>query len=289
MINLIKRSTNKILSFFIWKFKGNIKPYYINVRIRLLSKKVKRFKDIHRGESCFIIGNGPSLTADDLNKIKKLVSFSSNRINLFLEETKWKPHYYTIIDPPMTTNFFDEVYNMKKKQMFIVVLDNSFNALKKHFSKDCIFLRRYFEHEKNGLPKFSEDLSKKTHTSGTVTYVNIQLATYMGFKKIYLIGVDNNYAINKQKDGSIQINKDLIGKDYFKESYYKSNENAKQVPINIYAMTQAYFSAKKYCDQKGIKIYNATRGGKLEVFPRVNFDDLFDDNGNFIGTTEIVE
>jgi hypothetical protein len=288
MINLIKKLTNNVLSFLIWTYRKKFKPTYINIRIRIISRKVKKLKDSHIGESCFIIGNGPSLTATDLNKIKNLVSFSSNRINLFLEETAWRPYYYSFIDAPMAINFFDDVYNMQKKQMFVVVLDKTYSSLKKHFGKDCIFLRRYYEHEKNGLPKFSENLSRKINTHSTVTYVNIQLATYMGFKNIYLLGVDNNYAINKQKDGLIEINNGLIGKDYFKESYYNSIENAKHIPINVYAMTQAYLSAKQHCDQKGVKIYNATRGGKLEVFPRVNFDDLFDNNGEFIGApTEV--
>ncbi|MGG7620233.1 6-hydroxymethylpterin diphosphokinase MptE-like protein [Bacillus coreaensis] len=284
-MKMIKKITSIVLSFFIWTYRRKIRSFYINKRLRFLSKEVKKFKEIHSGESCFIIGNGPSLTAEDLNKIKNQVSFSSNRINLFLDEAEWRPYYYTFIDGRMAINFFDEIYNMKKQQMFVVVTDAGYTSLKKQFVKDCIFLRSYHEHEKNGLPKFSEDLSKKMHTHGTVTYANIQLAIYMGFKNIYLIGVDNNYAINRQKDGTIEINKELIGKDYFNESYYNSNENAKQLPNNVYAMTQAYLSAKQYCDQKGIKIYNSTRGGKLEVFPRVNLDDLFDNNGQFIGVS----
>lgn len=283
MMKLIKNLINNFLSLLILKYRSEIKPIVINLRIRLLSRKVKKFKGIHSGESCFIIGNGPSLRADDLNKIKNLVSFSSNRINLFLDDTEWRPYYYTFIDKPMATIFFDEVYKMQKKQMFVVVLNQTFDSLKKHFDKDCIFLRRYYKHEKSGLPKFSKDLSKKIYTHSTVTYANIQLATYMGFKKIYLIGVDNNYAVNKQKDGFIEINKEMIGKDYFKENYYNTIENAKKIPINVYAMTQAYLSAKEYCEQRDVKIYNATRGGKLEVFPRVNFDELFDNNGKFIG------
>ncbi|MGG3564211.1 6-hydroxymethylpterin diphosphokinase MptE-like protein [Neobacillus rhizosphaerae] len=285
MKNMIKKITNNVASFIIWTYRRKIRRSFINIRIRMLSQRVKKYKDIHIGESCFIIGNGPSLTGEDLNKIKNQISFSSNRINLFLDDTKWSPYYYTFIDARMAVNFFDEVYNMRKKQMFVVVTDAGYSPLKKHFGKECVFLRSYHEHEKSGLPKFSEDLSEKLNTHGTVTYANIQLAIYMGFKNIYLIGVDNNYAINKQEDGSIEINKELIGKDYFKESYYNSIENAKQVPNNIYAMSQAYKSAKQYCDQRGVKIYNATRGGKLEVFPRVNFDDLFDTNGNFIGET----
>lgn len=40
-------------------------------------------------------------------------------------------------------------------------------------------------------------------------------------------------------------------------------------------VTLAYQSAKQYANQHDFKIYNATRGGKLEIFERVDFNDLF--------------
>ncbi|MEH7495790.1 hypothetical protein V7177_26550, partial [Neobacillus niacini] len=98
MNNPIKKITNKILSFLIWNYRKRIRSFYINMRIKKLSNKVKMFKNNHSGESCFIIGNGPSLTVEDLNKINNHVSFSSNRINLLIDEAEWTPYYYTFID-----------------------------------------------------------------------------------------------------------------------------------------------------------------------------------------------
>ncbi len=45
---------------------------------------------------------------------------------------------------------------------------------------------------------------------------------------------------------------------------------------NLEASYYAYCSAEEYCKQHNyeMRIYNATRGGKLEVFQRVNFDDI---------------
>lgn len=283
MYNTTKKIINDTSSFLIWSYRRKFKKNYINLKIKKLSKNVSKYKDIHKGESCFIIGNGPSLEIQDLEKIKEMASFSSNRINLLLDETDWTPYYYTFIDAKIAENFFQDVYNMKKREMFVVVTDAGYPFLKNHLSCNCIFLRSYHEHEEIGVPKFSTDLSEKIHTHGTVTYVNIQLAIYMGFKNIYLIGVDNNYAINKKEDGNIEINNELIGKDHFNDKYYNSIEDVKHTPNNVYAMTQAYLSAKKHCESRGVNIFNATRGGKLEIFTRVSFDDLFDEESNFIG------
>lgn len=47
------------------------------------------------------------------------------------------------------------------------------------------------------------------------------------------------------------------------------------VNLNVEYNVRAYKSARLYAENHGIKIYNATRGGELEVFERVNFDDIF--------------
>lgn len=286
VLNIAKTTVNNVLSFIIWRWKNHLRIPLINRRLSKLQKKVGVFKDIHIGESCFIIGNGPSLTGRDLNRIDGLPSFSSNRINLILDRTNWKPYYYTISDSSMANKFFKEVNSMEKKQLFAVVTNYGYDTLKRYFNTDNIFLRSYRKKDNNGLPNFSNDISKKTFTQATVTYVNIQLATYMGFKKIYLIGVDNNYALKRKEDGTYEVNKELLGKDHFDSNYYNSWFDDKLKPsTNTDLMTNAFIAAKNYCDKNGIEIYNATRGGNLEVFPRVNFDDLFDDDGKFIGVS----
>ena len=38
----------------------------------------------------------------------------------------------------------------------------------------------------------------------------------------------------------------------------------------------AYRAAEEMSYKRGIRIYNATRGGKLETFERVDFDEIFE-------------
>lgn len=72
-------------------------------------------------------------------------------------------------------------------------------------------------------------------------------------------------------DGQIVV--DPTAKDYFCEQY---NQDTAQLYIpNTDKSTLTFLAAKKHCDARGIRVYNATRGGKLEVFPRVDFDTLF--------------
>ena len=129
-----------------------------------------------------------------------------------------------------------------------------------------------YNRDKDEKYSFSTDISKQINCRGTVTFTCMQIAAYMGFSEIYLIGVDHNYQKIIDDNGNIVEDKSV--NDYFCEKY---DEDIKDIAVhNMGNNTRAYIDAKKYCDEnKKTTIYNATRGGKLEVFKRVNFDELF--------------
>ena len=60
----------------------HLKKYYLSN----LPNEIKVFKNKHDGQRCFIIGNGPSLTAEDLNLLKNEVTFAANRIYNFVKK-----------------------------------------------------------------------------------------------------------------------------------------------------------------------------------------------------------
>ena len=118
---------------------------------------------------------------------------------------------------------------------------------------------------------FSEDVARYVANSKTVVYTAIQFAVYMGIREIYLIGVDHHFHISQNDKGEIVV--DPTVKDYFSDAYNQDKANL-YVP-NTDRSTLTFMAARKYADAHGIKIYNATRGGKLEVFERVDLDSLF--------------
>ena len=92
----------------------------------------------------------------------------------------------------------------------------------------------------------------------TVVYACLQWAVYLGFKEIYLLGCDFNFSKNFDSPD-----------DHF---YQKVEQH---YTFNYKIVEKSYENAQTYAHTHGIMIYNATRGGKLEVFPRVDFDKLF--------------
>lgn len=247
----------------------SIEAHYQTYVIKHFSKskystELRKFRNKHDGESCFIVGNGPSLSPDDLEVLHKnnIPTFGFNRIFLMFDKTDWRPTYYISQDEKMLRNCMEQVNEMDLPYKLIPL------QLKYYFGiniKDAI----YFNMQADDSVPFGE-FANIVGNSNTVAYTAAQLAAYMGFKKIYLIGVDHSFSVVKNDKG--EIIRDENAKDYFTDSY-NADKDELYIP-NLDASTRTFLKMKKNCDAAGIEVYNATRGGKLEVFPRVNFDDL---------------
>jgi len=249
---------------FLFIKKGNNKK--VNEKNKQEFKEIVDFKGIHEGNRCFIIGNGPSLKMEDLDKIKNEYCFGVNRIYLSFDETEWRPTYYVIQDRNMLTKYVEDIENLDLPIKFVpgYMKDNFCN--KKGTAFYYNYVRRLFD---GSEAEFSYDVAEQTFEGGTVTYLCMQLAVYMGFSEIYLLGNDFTYSVEKTDDG-IHVNP---VQDYFSEKYITSGE--KRFFPRIDLCQKGFEKALEESKTHDFKIYNATRGGKLEVFERVDFDSLF--------------
>ncbi|WP_304960427.1 6-hydroxymethylpterin diphosphokinase MptE-like protein [Thomasclavelia cocleata] len=232
-------------------------------------RRLKKLKNIHLGKRCFIIGNGPSLKAEDLSKLYKNneITFAFNRIYHIFDQTKWRPTYYISQDEKMLAGCIEEVENLSALIKFIPA------EMKWYYNLDIkdVLPFHIITKENNNLPSFSTDISKSIINSKTVVYTALQIAYYMGIKEIYLIGVDHHFHMSMNSNGEIIIDNSV--KDYFSEDYNQDKDNL-YIP-NTDESTFTYVAAKRFAANHDLKIYNATRGGKLEVFDRVDLDNLF--------------
>ena len=67
-------------------------------RLARSKRELAAFRDIHRGERCFIIGNGPSLNQTDLARLEGEYTFGMNRIYLLFPELGFQTSYYVSIN-----------------------------------------------------------------------------------------------------------------------------------------------------------------------------------------------
>lgn len=243
------------------------KIYYDKIdKVSGWKKKLKALKGTQNGKSCFIIGNGPSLQANDLELISErgYDCFAANKIYKIFDSTKWRPKYYTVVDWKGIEE--EEANKMNVPHMFF-----SDYYWRKHNitnPNSYVFYGNRLNNPKLSSFKFSDDIAEQIYMKGSVTYTNFQIAMYLGYKTIYLIGMDNSYAYVMKSDGKMVKTSDIDNSHFYKD------ENPSHIYSEKEAMDNCFTAAKAYADRHGVKIINATRGGKLELFERVNIDDL---------------
>jgi hypothetical protein len=245
--------------------------------------KLKALKDKHADrERCFIICNGPSLNELDLQKIKHEITIGVNALYLNFERMGFKPTYYIVEDNFVAEDRKDDI-NQIKGTTKLYALRLAY-CLKRE--EDTIFLNHSPDMDPWPLQrkmfgtnmKFSEDASIATFGGNTVTYTSLQIAYHLGLREIYIIGADHDYKVperysGKNADANFEIDPMEDDVNHFDPSYF--GKGYRWHNPKVHKIEKAYQNAKKIFEGRGGKIFNATPGGKLEVFDRVNYEDIF--------------
>lgn len=232
------------------------------------SSFLKGLKNSKQGNRCFIVCNGPSLSTDDLELIKNEYSFAFNRIYYIFDKTAWRPSFYVSVDKDVILMNNKEIKEIDVPIKFLDIYAKNCVVQKPNMHyiccKDGFIVRPYSDKGIN----FSLDISAGYSDGGTVTYVAIQLAVYMGFKEIYLLGVDHSYSTYIKADGKTYKDDEVV------DNYFKELKSTGITTIFLDRTTKAYENARIICEENGVKIFNATRGGKLEAFERIRLEDI---------------
>ncbi len=227
-----------------------------------------KIRNTHIGESCFIIGNGPSLTTDDLYTlhIKGIDTFAVNRIYQIFPRTDWRPTYYVSTDHVMIRDKLAEVDKIPAKIKFIPLQNKYYLDIK---VKGAKYFFRNDLRERDQADGFSLDCTNQVNMRGTVTIACMQLAMHLGYKHIYLLGIDHNFDKITTETGEVIIDPSV--KNYFIEGY--DDDVINEVAHNLGNTTRAYYDVRRFVDKTDVKIYNASRQTKLDAFERVSFEE----------------
>jgi hypothetical protein len=215
-----------------------------------LSHKLKKLVGIHRGQRCFVIGNGPSINEMDLDKLKKEVTIGCNRIYLSERVTPW---YYCLEDEVLMSNIYLELESWQANNTikFIPV------SLKKYTKNiNNVYLINFAYDDYHGVkPEFTDKFTKISYWGCTVTYLMLQIAYFLGCNPIYLIGIDG-----------VRPNK-------LKHFYRKDNitENAADYELS----DAAFIKAREFIESHGREIYDATLDPLRSFYQRVEYEALF--------------
>lgn len=225
-------------------------------------KGLEAFHNVHQGKRCFILGNGPSLKQTDLSKLRNEYTFGMNRIYLAFDELGFQTSYYVSVNDLVIEQCAKEILNLNLPRFV------SWRAGKKWLSnqEDLFFLYTTYTE-----PKFAKDIRNRLWESATVTYVALQLAYYMGFEEAILIGVDHNFETKGKANTTVVSQGD--DPNHFHPEYFGKGFRWQLPDLEMSEI--GYRMAKKAFENDGRKVLDATVGGKLTIFNKVEYDQLF--------------
>lgn len=248
-----------------------------------LLEQNRKFENLHRGERLFLIGNGPSIQNTDLLKLRNERKMVVSNFYLHKDSVALKPDYYCFTRFPQNdlwnedfqVSYLNEIGKKAGNPQFF------FNI-----SEEKVIERsRYFDDKKVNYMYLSWvqedyydaiDMTGKIMEGRSVPIDCLQWAIYMGFAEIYLVGIEHSEIISGRYDYFYERKQSVTGdKDPTASGTGEMLWEFQTVLHAIDGLWRQYEVLKAIADKKGIKIYNATKGGILDVFERVDYDSLF--------------
>jgi hypothetical protein len=228
-------------------------------------RSLAALKDVHRGERCFIIGNGPSLRQTDLTKLRGEFTFGLNRIYLLFPELGFPTTYL------VSTN--DLVIEQCRDEMLALPIPKFLTWRSRKFFADLPPATQIptFLYTTYTGPRFARSAGGRLWEGATVTYVALQLAYHMGFSQVILIGVDHNFVTKGEANATVTSEGD--DPNHFAPNYFGKGFRW-QLP-DLETSERAYRMAKVAYTADRREVLDATVGGKLTVFPKVDYLSLF--------------
>lgn len=221
----------------------------IDMKMNIKYKVLERFQGMHVGKRCFICGNGPSLSVDDLEQLRKSkeICFGVNNVYKCFERTEWRPQYYIIVDQEV---LIENKANLKRTSgTTFIRYSHDVEGITEN--ENVFVFRGLLQSSK--ADKFSNDIVEGCYNGFTVIYEAIQIANYMGFSEIYLLGVDMTKGHFYQEDGT-------------KLRMHREGDIGNAIRCISYA--------GRILKKNGVFLGNATRNVWWNDVPRVNLDEI---------------
>jgi Glycosyl transferase family 2/Protein of unknown function DUF115 len=228
--------------------------------------------DRHAGETAVIIGNGPSLNDTEVELLTDVSTFGVNAIFLAAERFPKPITYYIVEDTSVFSENTEAIKAFDAEwKLFPAMYKPSFDETE--IDDHTIFFRLNAGFYGRGTgtichPRFSLDPTQRLYSGQSVTILNLQLAHWMGFQRVVLIGMDFTYRIpdDAEREGAL-ITSRSDDPNHFHPDYFGAGKSWKDPQLDRVLVN--YHLADEIYRATGREIVNATEGGKLDLFPRL--------------------
>lgn len=222
----------------------------------LLPSRLLRFRDLHRGARAVLVCNGPSLNDMDLSPLRHEIVIGLNKIHLGLARFRFHPRYVVAVNPRVVEQARDDLAGL--------------SAIRFIGARAAAFLPEdAFTHHVPVLDPpamFSRDLTQGFREGGTVTHAALQVAWWMGFSEVVIIGMDHRFVFEgAPHEAHLMTGPDPnhFSPDYFSGQTWDNPDLARS--------EASYAEARRVFESDGRRIIDATPEGACRVFEKADF------------------
>ncbi|KKN37297.1 hypothetical protein LCGC14_0764960 [marine sediment metagenome] len=217
----------------------------------------------------FVIGNGPSLNDTPVDGLRNEFTIGMNRFNLL--GLDWDPNWWVMVD----VNHDDGWWNWDD----LLYRDSTFlfrehdRDLVESYRKDAVFIDHCIHRTYRGdVDEWAWHLPDLCSRGGGASMA-IQVAASLGHNPIYLVGCD----LYKYR-GPDDVDVNHFDPDYCPYKIRRSTGEEVIGPADWDRLNKrlikAHTMARDSADSMGLTVENATVGGQLEVYPRVDINTV---------------
>lgn len=255
--------------YFALKIRLNEIPHALMWKFHPQADKnrefIQKIQGIHNGKRCFIVANGPSLLKTNLELLGDEITFGMNRIYLNFERSTFRPKYLVAVNELILEQWANEISQLNMPKFL--------NWNRRTYYGDPGSKTMYIKSKMTIKDSFQYDLTRPVVIGATVTFVALQLAYYMGFQKVYLVGLDHNYK-EKGIPSKTETRRPDQDESHFHVNYFPKGYKW-QLPDLLRSEIEFDISRKAF-EADGREVLDATIGGKCHIFKKTAYEDLFD-------------
>lgn len=228
-------------------------------------ESLNQLKDKYAGKRLFLICNGPSIKDMDLSHLKDEYTMCLNRFYIYFDKIGFTPNFLVCVEELVLDQFSEDLNNLSTQ---------TFVNWRFHERMDkCLYLKEGYSFN----PFFQTDLSKPMHFGGTVTFASLQLAYWMGFKEVIIIGMDHSFK-EKGTPSTVEVRNYEKDESHFDPNYFPKGIKWK-LP-DLQKSEYGYKLANDFYKKNNRAIIDATVGGQCTIFPKADFDAIISNKNN---------
>lgn len=224
--------------------------------------RILKLRNRHAGERCVLVANGPSLNAMDLRFLRRETTIGLNKIYLGIRKFNFYPRYIVVVNRHVIEQAADELGKLN----CVKFLSDSVRPAA--VQEDAL---TYLINTTNPPARFCHNISEGVHEGWTVTYAALQIAYFLGFKEVIIIGMDHRYEYIGEPNETCRL--DGADPNHFCADYFGGGQTW-QNP-DLARSEQSYCIARNEFEKDGRRIIDATVNGACKIFEKADYRQLF--------------